>query len=204
MSAANYQTLASLCQLEREVRKSRFLAIGAPVESVDEALAFLAAHRVVDASHNCWAYKVGEQYRFHDDGEPGATAGKPILQAIEGQGLDAVAVLVVRWFGGTKLGAGGLVRAYGGTAAECLRTAQKREVLARLAISLQCSYSEQGQIRMRLAAASATAVAQTQLANGLCFSAQVPLDQVETLRREVNDITRGKSEWTQQALAASR
>lgn len=199
MSGKNYRTLAGLCQLDREVRKSRFLAIGAPIDSVEQALAFFTSHHVSDASHNCWAYKIGEQYRFNDDGEPGATAGKPILQAIEGQGLDAVAVLVVRWFGGIKLGAGGLVRAYGGTAAECLRLAEKREVLAALAISLRCSYSEQGAIRLRLTSANATAVEQTLQADGICFSALVLLDQVDELRVSVNDITRGKSAWSQQA-----
>ncbi len=198
MSAANYETLAGLCQLEREVRKSRFLAIGSPVDSVEQALAFFAAHHVIDATHNCWAYRIGEQYRFNDDGEPGATAGKPILQAIEGQGLDAVAVLVVRWFGGIKLGAGGLVRAYGGTAAECLRLADKREVLARISISLHCTYSEQGAIRVRLAAAHATDIEQILQADGICFSARVPLDHVHDLRVAVNDITRGKSAWSQQ------
>ena len=72
---------------------------------------FFAANSDPEATHNCWAYKIGQEYRFNDDGEPGGTAGRPILQAIEGQGMDRVAVLVVRWFGGVKLGAGGLVRA---------------------------------------------------------------------------------------------
>ena len=82
---------------------------------------FFAANSDPEATHNCWAYKIGQEYRFNDDGEPGGTAGRPILQAIEGQGMDRVAVLVVRWFGGVKLGAGGLVRAYGGCAANCGR-----------------------------------------------------------------------------------
>ncbi len=77
------------------------------------------------ATHNCWAYRIGQDYRFNDDGEPGGTAGRPILQAIEGQGVDRVVVVVTRWYGGIKLGAGGLARAYGGTAAECLRLAER-------------------------------------------------------------------------------
>ena len=77
------------------------------------------------ATHNCWAYRIGQQYRFSDDGEPGGTAGRPILQAIEGQGFDQVVVVVTRWYGGIKLGAGGLARAYGGCAAECLRLADR-------------------------------------------------------------------------------
>ncbi|MGU7895871.1 IMPACT family protein, partial [Escherichia coli] len=89
----------------------------------EEALAFLEAQREPQATHNCYAYKLGNLYRFFDDGEPTGTAGKPILHAIEAQGLDRVVVLVVRYFGGIKLGAGGLVRAYGGVAAEALRRA---------------------------------------------------------------------------------
>ena len=77
--------------------------------------------RYPDATHHCWAYRIGPAYRFGDDGEPGGTAGAPILRAIEGQGVDRVMVVVVRFYGGVKLGTGGLARAYGGTAAECLR-----------------------------------------------------------------------------------
>ncbi|RYF56446.1 MAG: YigZ family protein, partial [Comamonadaceae bacterium] len=161
MIDTNHDTLSDVSRLEQDVRKSRFLAIAAPVITVDEAMAFLAEHHVADATHNCWAYRIGNQYRFNDDGEPSGTAGKPILQAIEGQGLDAVVVLVVRWFGGIKLGAGGLVRAYGGAAAECLRIAPRRHVVARTRVSLACAYSEQGAIRQRLAASDATDIDQT-------------------------------------------
>src|SRR3546814_12008083 len=73
-------------------------------------------------------FRSGSQYRFNDDGEPGGTAVRPILQAIEGQSCDRVAVLVLRWFGGIKLGPGGLIRAYGGAAAQCLRLADKVEL----------------------------------------------------------------------------
>ena len=81
------------------------------------------------ASHNCFAYRIGPSVRFSDDGEPGATAGRPILSAIEGEGLDCVLVLVRRWFGGTKLGTGGLIRAYGGAALEVLRACERAEVV---------------------------------------------------------------------------
>src|SRR5690606_40308537 len=89
------------------------------------AKAFIAAHSDREANHNCWAWRIGQAYRFSDDGEPGGTGGKPILQAIDGQSLDRVAVVVTRWFGGILLGSGGLIRAYGGTAAMCLREAGK-------------------------------------------------------------------------------
>ena len=104
-------TLTAPCAHQEDIKKSRFAAFAAPVSTVDEAMRFFAANSDPEATHNCWAYKIGQEYRFNDDGEPGGTAGRPILQAIEGQGMDRVAVLVVRWFGGVKLGAGGLVRA---------------------------------------------------------------------------------------------
>ncbi|MEK1895582.1 MAG: YigZ family protein, partial [Rhizobium sp.] len=86
--------------LEQVVKRSRFLAIGLPVASELEAKEALAAHCYSDANHNCWAWRIGQTYRFSDDGEPGGTAGKPILQAIDGQSLDKVIVIVTRWFGG--------------------------------------------------------------------------------------------------------
>src|SRR3546814_21033265 len=122
-------SLAAPHHFAKEVRKSRVVAHAAPIADEDEALRFIAGQRDATASHNCWAWRIGERYRFHDDGEPGGTAGRPILAAIDGQGLDQGVVLVMRWFGGLQLGAGGLVRAYGGTAAECLRMAERRSAI---------------------------------------------------------------------------
>src|SRR5690554_6025901 len=119
---------------EETVRKSRFLALANTVQSPEQALAFIEEHSVPDATHNCWAYQIGDEYRFSDDGEPGGTAGRPILQAIQGQQCDQVAVLVVRWFGGIKLGTGGLIRAYGGCAAQCLRLAVKLELVDEVSV----------------------------------------------------------------------
>jgi len=114
-------TLRAPVSVSQEIKKSKFLGHAAPVASEEEARAFLAGHSDLAANHNCWAWRIGQAYRFSDDGEPKGTAGKPILQAIDGQGLDNVAVVVTRWFGGILLGSGGLMRAYGGTAAPRLR-----------------------------------------------------------------------------------
>ena len=81
---------------------------------------FVRARSDPAASHNCFAYRIGHEYRFSDDGEPGGTAGRPMLSALEGSGFDGVCVLVTRYYGGTQLGAGGLVRAYGGAASAVL------------------------------------------------------------------------------------
>mmetsp|Transcript_10345 Transcript_10345/g.19622 ORF Transcript_10345/g.19622 Transcript_10345/m.19622 type:complete len:295 (-) Transcript_10345:115-999(-) len=139
-----YTTLRDRYRVDTEVKKSKFIAHAAPVFSAEEAMQFFAETRDLEASHNCFAYKIGEAVRFSDDGEPGGTAGRPILSSIEGSGLDNVAVLVVRFFGGTKLGAGGLVRAYGGAAAICLKEAPAVTILPKLDVQMIADYSQLG------------------------------------------------------------
>src|SRR3546814_8544560 len=123
--------LSATCELLEVISKSRFLAKAAPVQSPEEAQAFVQAVSDPTATHSCWAWKIGNQYRFSDDGEPGGTAGRPMLTAIEGQDFDRVAVVVIRWFGGIKLGTGGLARAYGGTTATCLQAGERSEQIGR-------------------------------------------------------------------------
>ncbi len=116
---------------EKVIEKSRFITTCAHVESEEEARAFIAEIRseFSDATHNCFAFvadKTGNLMRFSDDGEPQGTAGVPILDVIKTKKLFQTAVVVTRYFGGIKLGAGGLVRAYSSCAAECVDGAQKR------------------------------------------------------------------------------
>ncbi len=139
-------TLAKQHTYAEEIKKSRFIASAFPVESKEEALAQIEAVRVTDATHNCWAYKVQDQYRFSDDGEPGGTAGRPILAAIEAQDMDNVLVIVTRYFGGTKLGAGGLVRAYGGTAAKCLNGASKTAIKQMTTVTFEAPFELIGSV----------------------------------------------------------
>lgn len=105
-----YDTPSEAFTVETVVKASRFIATVAPASSPEQALAFVAKHRDPEARHNCWAYRCGDQFRFNDDGEPSGTAGRPVLAALEASGLDRAVVLVVRFFGGVKLGAGGLTR----------------------------------------------------------------------------------------------
>jgi uncharacterized YigZ family protein len=137
-------TLARENSFEEEIKKSRFIAHACHVDSVDDAMRYLEKIRDLQASHNCWAYKIGKLYRFSDDGEPGGTAGKPILGATEKQGLDHVMVVVTRYFGGIKLGAGGLVRAYSGVAAKCLQAAEKKEVYPLVVVRIYAKFDEIG------------------------------------------------------------
>ena len=185
-------TLVAEASLQQEVRKSRFIARAMPVESVDAALAFFARVREPDATHNCWAYRVGASYRFNDDGEPGGTAGRPILQAIDGQGLDRVAVVVARWFGGIKLGAGGLVRAYGGAAAECLRLAAKSPLVERATVRVRCDFAAAGALRARLAEYGAAKREEHADADGVELAIELPAARVDALTQLVRDLTRGR------------
>lgn len=122
--------MGSRLQVELEVKRSKFIAYASPAQTADEAMAFFEEVRDHSASHNCFAYKAaGDTHRrFSDDGEPSGSAGRPIMGAVDGSGLDNVAVLVARYFGGVKLGVGGLVRAYGGAASAVLQEAQTHEV----------------------------------------------------------------------------
>ena len=119
-------TLAGRASHLLEVKHSRFLAQAAPVATPDDALAFLREIAVPDATHNCWAYRIGGEYRSSDDGEPAGTAGAPMLEVLRGQageGLSDVVAVVTRYFGGIKLGAGGLTRAYSGALSDAVKAA---------------------------------------------------------------------------------
>ena len=189
-------TLSAEALLQQDVRKSRFLARAAPVESVDAALAFFACVREPDATHNCWAYRIGASYRFNDDGEPGGTAGRPILQAIDGQAIDHVAVVVARWFGGIKLGAGGLVRAYGGAAAECLRLAAKSPLVERVVVVVRCDFAAAGVLRARLAEYEAAKREERADADGVELAIELPAARLDALTQLVRDLTRGRGHVT--------
>jgi uncharacterized YigZ family protein len=142
MSADHYRTLSQPAEARLKVDRSDFLGIAFPVTSEEEFFAALEKieKRHFDATHHCWAFRLFDPLRARssDAGEPSGTAGRPILSAIEGADLYDVGVVVVRWFGGVKLGTGGLSRAYRDTAAETLRAAPlvDRYVYTRFAVTV--------------------------------------------------------------------
>ena len=185
-------TLAARATHAIEVRHSRFLAQAAAAGSTGDAMAFLAEVADADATHNCWAYRVGAEYRSSDDGEPAGTAGRPILAAIDGQGFDQVVVVVIRWYGGIKLGAGGLVRAYGGVAAECLRTASRRPLIAMRELELQAGFEDIGAVHAALAAHQGLKGEEGFTSNGLRLRVSLPADRVDALMAQLRDATRDR------------
>lgn len=194
MSGTPLLTLAGTHRHALEVKKSRFLAQAAPVASPEQALAFVQQAADASATHNAWAYRLGTSYRFHDDGEVGGTAGRPILQAIEGQGVDRVVVLVTRWYGGVKLGTGGLVRAYGGCAAECLRSATGVPLVVTARLAVDCDFADLALLRARLGELEAAVVDEQFHAAGAALTLELPETRVVEAQARIADLTRGRSE----------
>lgn len=187
-------TIAGIATARQEIRKSRFLATAGPVTGEAAARDFIAAHSQATAGHNCWAWRVGDSYRFNDNGEPGGTAGKPILSAIDGQGLDGVVVVVSRWFGGILLGSGGLMRAYGGTAAMCLRQARTITLVETVSGTVECAFNDLALVQARLEAMPDTRIRDQAFTDtGAILTVSVPIGEVETAERLILDLTGGRS-----------
>ncbi len=140
-----YQPVASV-QHETKIKASRFIADLFPIKSEEEVQAYLAEikKREYTANHYCFAWRIGmgdeEIWRANDDGEPAGTAGKPIYQTLSGANLTNVLAVVTRYFGGTKLGKGGLMRAYGGVVQEALPLIKKRGFVPRVYLECQCDF----------------------------------------------------------------
>ena len=192
-----YRTLAAPHSLAvPNIKKSRFLGHAAPIGSKAEAEAFVDAVRAQwpDARHHCFAWRLAEGdqgFRTHDAGEPGGTGGKPILTHIDGAALCGVVVVVSRWFGGIKLGKGGLIRAYGGTAGAVLADAEIIEVVRTLPCQIVLDYSDQGPIE-RVLRAHGIEAGPTDFGARVTLSVAVPVDLVDSLKIDVNEATAGR------------
>ena len=187
-------TLKQIVSVEQIIKKSRFMAVAGPVASEQDALAFIAAQSRLDAHHNCWAWRVGQSYRFNDDGEPSGSAGRPILQAIDGLQLTGVAVVVTRWFGGILLGSGGLVRAYGGTAAVCLRASTLIEVYAVEEAIITTNFSDHALVKARLTSATGVKILnETFTETGAVIKAALRETVVQQVVQMIIDITSGRA-----------
>ena len=186
-------TLSGLARAEIEIKRSRFVAHAARVDTLPETLSLYEAVADPAATHNCWAWKLDEQYRFNDDGEPASTAGKPILGAIEGKGLDHVMVIVTRYFGGIKLGAGGLVRAYSGAAARCIDLAGPTEIEPELECTIEAGFNWTGQVYAALDANRATKIDEFFADGGIRIRARVAASTFDGLRDALRDATRGEA-----------
>lgn len=174
-------------------KKSRFIGYVRHVETEEEANDFITEikKKHYDARHNCYAYSIGEEQevlRFSDDGEPGGTAGKPILEVITGEGLKNVCVVVTRYFGGTLLGTGGLVRAYTDAAKECITAT---EIVCKQMVqplSIITNYTDLGKIQYILGSAGID-IKDSEYGENVVLQVEIFVDDVEGVEKELVEAT---------------
>ncbi|ELW81448.1 MULTISPECIES: IMPACT family protein [Acinetobacter calcoaceticus/baumannii complex] len=186
-------TIAAPVTFEEEIKKSRFQAIAAPVENEQQVKEFLELNKDISTTHQCWAWKIGHNVRFNDDGEPSGTAGRPILATIEGNDLTNIIVMVNRWYGGIKLGTGGLVRAYSGCAGQSLLLAERIELIEKKTIHFSCHFNEWAIFQYELTQQQID-FQETYTATGVDIEARLQIHQIEPLALKLRDVTRGREE----------
>lgn len=190
-----YPIPASQVRIEETILRSRFITTLAPAPTVDAARAFVAAVRAEfsDATHNCWAYVVGApgstaQIGMSDDGEPAGTAGKPMLNVLLGSGLGDVAAVVTRYFGGAKLGPGGLVRAYSGGVKAALLQLLVIEKVERVLLQVILPYRLYQPVE-RLLPAFEAEVIESQFAAEVTLRVRLPVEHANDWRGALRELS---------------
>lgn len=191
-------TLASVVQADIDIRKSRFIALAIPVADRDAAMAELQRLRAEHptATHVCWALLAGGQSGMSDDGEPSGTAGRPILEVLRHHELDGVLAAVVRYYGGVKLGAGGLVRAYTDAIAAALKTAQRIERIAYASVVVEADYADEARVR-RWVENAGHVLADCQHADTVRLEIRLPAADAQQARIALRDATHGRARFPQ-------
>ncbi len=194
-----YLTITGEVRTQIKVKDSKFIASVAPVQSEGEAMSFIEriSREFYDATHNVTAFKVGlgDQAikRYNDDGEPAGSSGPPVLMAIEGEELTNVAVIVTRYFGGTKLGFGGLVRAYGDCAKAGLTLAEIKEKVQFLLVRVEVPYDQIGSV-VKEVQSGIGEIKDTQYSNeGAAVIVDLLPGYLERFTQKLIDATRGKA-----------
>jgi uncharacterized YigZ family protein len=187
-------TLAAAVSAELEIRKSRFIAHAIPVGGRDAAMAELRLLREAHptATHVCWALLAGGQSGMSDDGEPSGTAGRPILEVLRHHDLDGVLAAVVRYYGGVKLGAGGLVRAYTDAIATALQGAARVERIALARLIVEVGYADETRVRHWLEQAQASLVDSVYTMT-VRLTIEMPATGIEAARETLRDLTQGRA-----------
>lgn len=176
-------------------KKSRFIATVKPVKTEEEALEFIESlkKKYWDATHNCFAYIIGggtPLKRCSDDGEPSGTAGRPMLDVLEGESLSDVAVVVTRYFGGTLLGTGGLVRAYSGAVRAGLDASVLITRLRGIHLLIGTDYTGLGKIQYLLGQRGIKTL-ESRYTDAVELSVLVPDEEIKTLKQEITEVTSG-------------
>ncbi len=194
----NYRTIQENGIHEIEIKKSRFICHLKRVESEEEALAFIDEVKKEHwkATHNCSAYTLGmndEIQRAHDDGEPSGTAGVPMLEIFLKRDLKNVVAVVTRYFGGKKLGAGGLIRAYGGAVNEAVNVVGIVERQVQLLIDVTVSYAQSGSVENSLREAN-YAIQDITYAEHITYHCVVPIEDEEKFIEDITNWTSAEAE----------
>lgn len=195
------QTLKAPVHHEAIVKKSRFIACVQPMADRSGALARVQALRQQhpNAAHVCWALLAGDQSAANDDGEPSGTAGRPMLEVLRHQHLDGVLATTVRYFGGIKLGAGGLVRAYTDAVAQAVLQAHAQQLLQplRRLQTLRCSvpYAMEGWLRRELQANPDVNLLSVEHGSVVTVCMTLPEDQVPSWQQRLDDRAQGRLAW---------
>ena len=195
-----YKALYRGGEAELIEKKSRFIATTFPVNSEEEALAFLESIRKKywNATHNCSAYVIGknqELQRCSDDGEPSGTAGRPMLEVLLGEGIHNIAVTVTRYFGGTLLGTGGLVRAYSGAVKAGLMQSVLVEKRLGICLKVDTDYNGIGKIQY-IAGKAGILTLHSEYTDAVQVELLIPLGKEGTIQKEITEATNGKAGFT--------
>ncbi|MCR5503654.1 MAG: YigZ family protein [Lachnospiraceae bacterium] len=193
----SYKIIADKCEGSFEEKKSRFLSQLLPVGSEEEAAAFFDGVRkkYYDARHHCTALILGpgqELKRSSDDGEPSGTAGKPMLEVLTGAGLTNVAAVVTRYFGGTLLGTGGLIRAYSSAVKDALSQAKILTVCACFDLSVKAAYPDVGPIQYYITQNGITLL-DTEYLENVSFRLRVRTTEKDRVIKGLTELTNGKA-----------
>ena len=190
-------TLAAAVSAEIDIRKSRFIALAIPVADRAAAMLELNALRVQHpgATHVCWALLAGGESGMSDDGEPSGTAGRPILEVLRHHEVDGVLAAVVRYYGGIKLGAGGLVRAYTDAIATAMQLAERIERVALGLLQVEVDYADEARVR-RWIEQEGHALDEPGYGMTVCLSIRMPLAVRDQAAEVIRDLTHGRAAIT--------
>ncbi len=181
---------------EELIKKSTFVGVCFHTDTPEKFFHSLTKFQDLTATHNCWAYRIGNEYRFNDDGEPSGTAGKPILAAIEGAGFDYIGALVIRYYGGIKLGTGGLARAYGGTIAKNLQNAPFKEHVPLTTLMVQIPFEHSQQLFKVTADFNGQTNNQEFNVSGMQCEVTLPVKELHPFKASLQNISKGQVKFT--------